>query len=424
MAPAGTASKPSSGSGSSRPSKLDVIAGLERTQAAGVVSGRLDEHDAIERVGADERARAEARAVGIGDEHAAQVHGVGLQPDVRSRTSAGSVRPSRARCMTAPPSSTERDRGDDDTRATPSTSHAPTIDEPDAEREARWTRRPACSPSRMPATSAPSAEDRTGRELARHTRDQVADVGEAALADAAHLLQVVDRVEAAALLALAHDRLRERRADAGQRLELGRGRGVEVERPGGHVGRRRRSRRLGLAGDRCGIGFADARHRDALPVGDGRGEVQALEVGVVGRAARGDDRVAHPRAGVRARRRRGDRTAPTTCTTSPDGVTWSTSVRAGRRSSPFATAPAAGGGTAARCSCASTTTTAATTCERDERDRDTRVGAQLLHAFEQRHGFGRDADARERRDPAWQPPGTGNAMDHGGEVPGEVAAAT
>ena len=126
--------------------------------------------------------------------------------------------------------------------------------------------------------------------------------------------ELLDRAEAAVLLAVLEDLLRGRRPDAGQRVELLERRGVEVDRrrrcgpapraapagAGGRAARRRRARR-GTS--------------DLAPVLELGGEVDARRGRPAGVAppARAD-RVVDARARRAAGRRPGRRTAPATCT--------------------------------------------------------------------------------------------------------------
>src|SRR5690606_21906917 len=104
-----------------------------------------------------------------------------------------------------------------------------------------------------------------------------------------------DGGEAAVLGAEGDDALGEDGADAGKLLELLRGRGVQVDPAAGGRGRSggagRGSARRGRLRE---VLLAD---QDLLAVGDLAGQVQRTGVGVRGQAARGVDRVGHPRPG-------------------------------------------------------------------------------------------------------------------------------
>src|SRR5439155_9328639 len=103
-------------------------------------------------------------------------------------------------------------------------------------------------------------------------------VGEPLVADAANVAQLVDGTEPTAPLALLDDRLRERRPDAGELLELRLRRGVEIHWTAGvaggtgAVGRRPIARRRRIT---------DLLHEDTLAVGHLGREVEPIEVGSV-----------------------------------------------------------------------------------------------------------------------------------------------
>ena len=235
--------------------------------------------------------------------------------------------------------------------------------------------------------------DERSEVAARHTRHQFLDVGESAFADAAHLLQVVDRLEPSHLLALADDRLRQRRADAGQRLQIGCGRGVEVERT-----RRRAAVRSRVTGDGNRIGFAEARHGDALAVVHRRREVEAVDVGIVGRTARGRERVAHTRAAVElddaGRTHRADdvheRAAARSSWSAPG---WPAPEHRHARERPRDSVPDR-----------IQTTNAASSHHHDHGRSDSRIATPLLQTIDERQRVRARPGARELRDPACTPP--------------------
>src|SRR5918998_734722 len=109
-------------------------------------------------------------------------------------------------------------------------------------------------------------------------RHQLAQLGEAALADAFHLTQLLNLGEPAVARAPLDDPLGGDRADTGEGVELCGGRGVEIDLGGLSLSRGRRGIRLG--GDRTSSvrrrWYADG---DLLPIGQPAGQVEAGQVG-------------------------------------------------------------------------------------------------------------------------------------------------
>src|SRR3954469_19652838 len=93
---------------------------------------------------------------------------------------------------------------------------------------------PACSPASIPAPTAASPS--TTPSSSTSDRHEVVQLREPALTDSGHAIEVVDAAERAVALAFLHDRRRERGPDAGQRLELLGGGGVDVDQPVGATG--------------------------------------------------------------------------------------------------------------------------------------------------------------------------------------------
>ena len=314
---------------------------------------------------------------------------------------------------TAPPSSAQRDERDGE--PAPAARHAArATSERDARASSaagRRTRRRARSPTKMPDDERGEREQRAD---ARSHRDQVLDVGEAQLADAADVLELVDGLEPAPLLALGDDRAGQGRADAGQRLELGRRRGVEVDGPA--AARRRSpspSRRRCPDFDRRGR--ADVRDRDALPVGDLGREVQPVEVGVGQTAARGVDRVDRPARRPGSAPRPGCATAPATWTiTMPPGPVDVAVVAGGRgrrRSSTSWSGRRGRAGAALPTPSWYQTKPATSAADEQRADADARVVPELAQPLERatcrrqavgRGGSGRGGTGRAR---ASRPPG-------------------
>ena len=96
------------------------------------------------------------------------------------------------------------------------------------------------------ADAADAAALASGVPAARSHRDERRQRGEALVADARHLGELLDAPEAAVLLAVVEDPLRDAGADAVERVELLERRGVEVDRRR-RAGRRRPARRGGRA---------------------------------------------------------------------------------------------------------------------------------------------------------------------------------
>ena len=90
--------------------------------------------------------------------------------------------------------------------------------------------------------------------------------------------------------AVRDDPFGEHRSDAGQRVELGRRRGVQVE----HSPGRPRDARAPRTADRSRPGDADG---DLLPVGDYGGQIDGRRIGLRQQPARGVHRIGHARAG-------------------------------------------------------------------------------------------------------------------------------
>src|SRR5690606_27742048 len=91
--------------------------------------------------------------------------------------------------------------------------------------------RAAAAPAQVAAPTATTAHVRPSTPRVSRNGDGIPQVGQLGFADAGHLEQVFDLVEAAARVPMGDDPLRQHRADPGQRLELGRGGGVEVNAP-------------------------------------------------------------------------------------------------------------------------------------------------------------------------------------------------
>src|SRR4051812_23441889 len=216
-----------------------------------------------------------------------------MVPPSRRSTAAVSgewARPSSARLVSAPPAHTAATHNS----AKPSVRRV-TTESTNAPSATTSVRRagdgPARSPNRMPtitdASARPGPTRRSVIRSAPSDHHAVAELGEAFLADAAHLAQLVDRPEAAATVALGDDRARERGTDPRQRLELRAGGVVEVD-----DGTRAR---IVAARAGCGLArrsdLADLRHQDSLAVDQLGGEVEAVEIGIGETAARAFDGV-------------------------------------------------------------------------------------------------------------------------------------
>ena len=132
------------------------------------------------------------------------------RPPPAPARAAGAVRAAPARDPAAQPSRPRARHRDRPRRRRPP-SHAP---------GARHPPRPRAAAARHPQVGhrARRSSPRSDRTSHRHQRSEL---GERRLADAVDLEQLVDRGEAAVLVAPGEDRLRGHRTDAGQRLELG-----------------------------------------------------------------------------------------------------------------------------------------------------------------------------------------------------------
>ena len=211
----------------------------------------------------------------------------------RRASAAPAARPRRAALR--PPTSADRDDHAGQPRARPGRRPRPRRRAASARRSGRPRRRASRS------AAVPASEGDVAARSWRASRRRCRTTSSSSSTE----------VKRAVLGAAVEDRLRRHRADPGQRLELGLGRGVEVDHRAGRTGAVGAGRRPRPADP------GRRRHpdHDLLAVGQHPGQVERAEVdpaaGTAGRLQRVDD----PRARRQRRRCPGRRTLPATSTT-------------------------------------------------------------------------------------------------------------
>ena len=268
--------------------ELDAIAHGEDTEPAGVGAGGPGEHDAVHVVDAHQRVCTKPLPVRIGHQHAPQGCRFAAVGRGHQRVPFETVERTLHHGRTE---QTQCERGHDDASLAVDEPHADDARRARAERE--WSGRAPGAFTEQQTRDHRGERDERPDVTAGHTRTRSRMSAKRPSPMPRTCLRSSTEVKRPIFSRSAHDRLGECRSDAGQRLQVGGGRGVEVERAGRCATTRNRR-----PGHGNGIGFTDARHRESFPVGDRRGEVQAFDVGVVSRTACRGERVAHPRAGI------------------------------------------------------------------------------------------------------------------------------